>query len=54
MPPSPPQAVLNATGNLAGAAVPADYGQWVPYSRPGGPIPVVVILIHGRPVTFDG
>ena len=45
--------VLNATGNLAGVVPPDGLG-WMPYTRPGGPIPVVVILIHGRPVTFDG
>jgi len=45
--------VLNATGNLAGV-IPPDGSGWVPYTRPGGPIPVVVVLIHGRPVTFDG
>ena len=43
-------AALNATGNLAGA-IPPD-GGFTPYSRPGGPVPLVAVLIHGRPVTF--
>lgn len=45
------RAVLNATGNLAGL-VPPDGMPWQPYVRPGGPVPVVVVLIHGRPATF--
>ncbi len=44
--------VLNATGNLAGL-LPPDGSGWIPYARPGGPTPVVVVLIHGRPATFD-
>lgn len=44
--------VLNATGNLAGL-LPPDGSGWLPYARPGGPTPVVVVLIHGRPATFD-
>lgn len=50
------QGVLNVTGNLANATtLPAEWGALgiTPYVRPGGPIPVVVILIHARPVTFD-
>jgi len=45
------RAVLNATGNLAGL-VPPDGLPWEPFARPGGAIPVVVVLIHGRPATF--
>ena len=45
------RAVLNATGNLAGLT-PPDGLPWVPFVRPGGALPVVVILIHGRPATF--
>jgi len=44
------RAVLNATGNLAGLA-PPDGLPWAPYARPGGAVPVVVVLIHGRPAT---
>ena len=49
-------AVLNATGNLDGVALPS---RWAalrlppPYRRPDGPIPVIVVLVHGRTVTFD-
>ena len=46
------RAVLNATGNLAGLT-PPDGAGWTPYARPGGPTPLCVILIHGRPATFD-
>lgn len=49
------QSVLNVTGNLVNASLPPDWG-WLgikPYARPGGPIPVVVVLIHSRPMTFD-
>jgi beta-glucosidase-like glycosyl hydrolase len=45
------RAVLNATGNLAGL-VPPDGLPWVPFVRPGGAVPVAVVLIHGRPATF--
>jgi beta-glucosidase-like glycosyl hydrolase len=45
------RAVLNATGNLAGLT-PPDGLPWAPFERPGGALPVVVILIHGRPATF--
>ena len=49
------QAVLNVTGNLADAPLPTSYqyAGMTALVRPGGVIPVVVILIHGRPVTFD-
>ena len=49
------QAVLNATGNLVNATLPTamQYAGMTAFARPGGAIPVVVILIHGRPVTFD-
>jgi hypothetical protein len=50
------RAVLNATGNLAGLTPPD--GSWVPYDPrqqqpPTPPTPVVVVLVHGRPATFD-
>ena len=45
------RAVLNATGNLAGLT-PPDGLPWTPFVRPGGAVPVVVVLIHGRPATF--
>jgi beta-glucosidase len=45
------RAVLNATGNLAGLT-PPDGLPWAPYARPGGALPVAVVLIHGRPATF--
>ena len=49
------QSVLNATGNLVGAELPLAFqlAGLTPFIRPGGPVPVVVILVHGRPVTFD-
>ncbi len=49
------QAVLNATGNLANASLPGELqaAGVVPFTRPGGPIPVAVVLIHSRPATFD-
>ena len=48
------QAVLNATGNLAGAELPLayQYAGIAPLSG-GRVVPVVVVLIHGRPATFD-
>jgi beta-glucosidase len=49
------QAVLNVTGNLVGVELPHAFqlAGLVPFTRPGGPVPVVVVLVHGRPVTFD-
>lgn len=49
------QHVLNATGNLANSPLPPDWASvgLNAYTRPGGPIPVVTVLIHCRPITFD-
>ena len=48
------QAVLNATFNLANASLPLAYKfAGITPLRGGTVVPVVVVLIHGRPVTFD-